>query len=177
MADAVSVHDNHRRDRHQGKGIGCPVPHLAVALLTAHGGGQGDAGDDLARAQHGFDMRRVARQQVEIGQRHLARRGAVDVHNGVKRAQSHGHVAGIGGDAMFRRPQDRMVARHPANGRTARAGVALVAGHAAVIEIGTARALHQVAAGGRHVAQLPAGPCQQGARQDRIIAPHRRMSG
>ena len=65
----------------------------------------------------------------------------------------------------------------PAERRAARAGLALVAGHVAVVEIEAARALQQVAAGRRLVAELAGGAREQRLRQHRIALPHPRVGG
>jgi hypothetical protein len=61
--------------------------------------------------------------------------------------------------------------------RTARARSALVARLGDVLEVRAARALQQVAADGRDVAQLPRGAGQQGGREQRIALPHRAIGG
>ena len=55
--------------------------------------------------------------------------------------------------------------------------LAFVAGRRDVVEIGAARALQEIAAGGRHVAQLLRGAGQQRARQHRIAPLHQRVIG
>ena len=63
------------------------------------------------------------------------------------------------------------IACHPveaADGGTAAAWLAFVAGRRRIIEIGAAGALQQVAAGRRHIAQLLRGAGQDGARQQRV---------
>ncbi len=62
-----------------------------------------------------------------------------------------------------------MDAVHPADGAAARTGRAFVAGRANVVEIVAARALVQVAAVGRGVAQLRARPGQDRGGEQRVV--------
>ena len=70
-----------------------------------------------------------------------------------------------------------MLAADAADRAAAAAGLALVAGQVGVVEIRTARALQEIARGGRLVAQLPRGAGQQRARQQRIVATHAFVRG
>ena len=72
---------------------------------------------------------------------------------------------GMRRDAGLAGAEDRVHAVEALDGRAAAAGLALVAGRRGVIEVGAARALQQVAAGRRHVAQLLRGAGQDGARR------------
>ena len=63
---------DHRSDRHQGKGIGCPVAHLLVDMLTADRAGQIDMGDQFAAFDHVVVLRLVAGQAVEVADRDAA---------------------------------------------------------------------------------------------------------
>ena len=79
-------------------------------------------------------------------------------------------VAGIDGDAGLASAQQRMPAVDAVLRRAAAAGLALVAGEwLAAAEIGAAGALQQIAADGRHVAQLLRRRPPQRFRQRRIF--------
>jgi hypothetical protein len=119
-------------------------------------------------------MRRAARQAVEVGDRDHAG-GAGRIHRldaGVEQLHGHRHVARVGRDAGLALADDGMLARVAADGRTAAARIALVAGLVGVVEVGAAGALQQVAGGGRLVAQLAGGARQQRARQHGVVAPY-----
>ena len=74
----------------------------------------------------------------------------------------------MGGDAGVARAEDRRAARLAALRVAAGAGIALVAGAGGVEEIGAARALHQVAAERRGVAQLRRGAGERRLGDQRI---------
>jgi hypothetical protein len=57
-------------------------------------------------------------------------------------------------DTGFARSEDGVDAVDAFNRRAARAGLAFVAGHRRVVKIKAAGALHEIAAGRRHIAQL-----------------------
>ena len=79
------------------------------------------------------------------------------LYGGVERDQRLRPVAGIGCDAIFRRPQNGMASVHAVHGRTARTRITLVAlPVAGIAEIGAARHLQHVTAQPRHVANLRA---------------------
>jgi hypothetical protein len=111
----------------------------------------------------GLDVRRVARQAVEVGDGDHAARplGRTVLHRGVERPHGHGHVARVRGDAGLAGADDRVLAAVAADGAAAAARLALVAGLVGVVEVRAARALQQVAGGGRLVAQLARGAGQQ----------------
>ena len=75
------------------------------------------------------------------------------------------------------RAEDRVHAVEAADRRAARARLAFVAGRRDVVEVGAARALQEVAADRRHVAQLLRGAGQQRARQHRIALLDQRVIG
>ena len=68
-----------------------------------------------------------------------------------------------------------MIAGEPANGRATAAGLAFVAGHIGVVEIGATCALEQVARSRRLVAQLARGARDQRAREQGIVAAYTRI--
>ncbi len=165
----VPVEVQRRGHADQGEGVGGPVAHLAVARA---GGprqrGDVDGGDQLAVGQRGVRARVLAGQPVQVRDRHdpLAV-GTQHPHRRVQRAQRDRHVRGVGGDAGVRGPRPSSVAPRTARLRwwpsraAARTGLALVARHRGVGEVGAAGALQQVAAGGGAVAQLPARPASR----------------
>src|SRR5690606_22420539 len=67
--------------------------------------------------------------------------------------------------ATVARAENGMDAIDPADRPTAAAGLTFVAGRRHVVEVVTARALHDVAANGRRIPQLRAGSGEQRARQ------------
>ena len=74
-------------------------------------------------------------------------------------------------------PRIALHAVEAVDGRAAAAGLALVAGRRDVVEIEAARALQEVAAGRRHVAQLLRRAGQDRARQQRIALLDQRVVG
>src|SRR5207237_10340159 len=83
---------------------------------------------------------------------------ALPLPRGVESHHRHGHVGRVGGHARIRVADDREVAVVALDGGTAGARLALVARLGHVLEVRAARALEQVAADGREVAQLPEAP-------------------
>ncbi|MCY1290720.1 hypothetical protein D9M70_398790 [compost metagenome] len=128
-------------------------------------------GDHLAGFQRMLLPRRVAGQQMEIHERHLAlalRPLQVDrCANG-----HHGdtHVGRMRGDAVRAATEHRVhIAVEAFDGGAARAGVALVARRDPIAEISAPHPLHHVAGGRGLVAQLGAGTGQQCLRQRGIV--------
>ena len=128
--------------------------------------------------------RLVSRCGVSPGRRWKSANGMVrspagpgDMHRGVERGERHAHVGGMRRDAGLAGAEDRVDAVEAVDRRAAAAGLALVAGRRRVVEVGAARALQQVAAGRRHVAQLLRGARQDRARQQRIALLDQRVVG
>ena len=167
------------RDRDQREGIGQPVADFQVGVVAGKTRRrQFDRGDDFVRLQVGVDLRRVARQAVEIAERnHALAGGTGDAHLGIERGERHAHVGRMRGDAVFAGAEDGVNAVDAADRRAARAGLALVAGRHGVIEIGAARTLHQIAAGRSHVAQLLRGAGQYRACDQRVTLLDQRVIG
>lgn len=140
---------------------------------------QDHGGDQIAGLKRRLDMRRGAGQPVEIIQRDLAAPafGAFNFDLGVQRHHGDGHVGGVRRNAMFGRSQNGEDPVEPFHRLTAGAGVAFVAGHDGVVEIRAARALQQVAAGRRLVAQLAGCTGKQGAGQHFVCAAHLPVRG
>lgn len=119
-----------------------------------------------------FEQGVVSRFDVQFGegQRPLACR-ADHVEFGVERDQGYGPVARVGGDAGVAGAQQRVGTVESVESRTAAAGVPLVAGELrSAAEVAASRALQQVPADRRHVAQLLGRRPPQGFRQRRIVA-------
>ena len=116
-------------------------------------------------------MRRIARQAVELSDRHTAGlAGSIDgLDLGIQHAQRNRHVAGMGGDTGVAGTDHPERAAEPADRRTAGTGPAFIAGLVGVIEIGAAGTLEQVAAGRRLVAQLPRGTRDDGPGKHTVV--------
>jgi hypothetical protein len=163
-ADALAVGRDRGRRGDQSELIGLPVANLQVmrcppCFLRRHL----DSDDQVTALERRVALRRVAGKAVEIAERDrpLAAAPARD-DVGVQCRKRHRHVGGMGGNAGLRPAENRMVAIEAVPGRAARTRPALVARQiVAVAEVGTARALQDVAADGRHVAQLAGGGKQQ----------------
>ncbi len=154
------------------------VAHLEVARLREFWPrGQAHARDELALREHALSLGVLARQEVKIGERDLARpRGPARVDDGVERQQRDAHVRGVRGDALVARAEHGVHPVVTVEGAAARAGRALVAGRGRIAKVVAARALQQVATHGRHVAQLRARAReqrlgQQGVARDDVGVP------
>ena len=99
------------------------------------------------------------------------------MHLGFERGERHAHVGRMRRDAGFAGAEDRIDAVDALDRRAAAAGLAFVAGRRGVIEIEAARALQEIAAGRRHVAQLLRGAGQDRAREQRIALLDQRVVG
>ena len=99
-----------------------------------------------------------------------------DLDGCIERNQSLGKVARIGCYALVAGAEHGLGPVEAANGGTARARIAFVAGGIGdIAEIGATRALQDVAAKARHVADLLAGRELKRLRDDRILLPDLRM--
>ena len=137
---------------------------------AADGLGQRHGGDQLAALQRVLDVRRVARQPVQVGDRDAARLrrpgrtvSTVASSTRIATAMSLGCVAMQASLA----PTIAMLAAEAADRRAAAAGLAFVARLVGVVEVGAARALQQVAGGRGLVAQLARRAGEQRARRAR----------
>ncbi len=180
LAHSLAVEVQGHGGRCKSEFVGLPVAYLQIERTPGpRSGGNCEGGDQLARLERGFTMRSIARLQVQLFERHppLTAR-AERFHNGIQRHQRLGEVSGIGGDAVLRDAQHRMLAIDPLQGSTAGAGLALVAGApVGIAEIGTPGALQHIAAERAHVADLSAGGQHQAVGDHRIVPPHRGMVG
>ena len=96
---------------------------------------------------------------------------------GVERGERDAHVGRMRRDARLAGAEDRVDAIDPFDRRAAAAGLAFVAWRGGVIEIEAARALQEVAARRRHVAQLLRGAGQDRAGEHGIALLDQRMVG
>ena len=139
---------------------------------------QGDRGDQRAGRQRRLQLRRVTDGQVELRQRQLARTvERLVAHDRVERGQRDRHVRGMGGHAVTRPAEDRVVVVLAVDRGTTAAGGALVARLRGVGEVAAAGALQQVPADRGHVAQLSRRAGEHGLAQRRVAAPHLGMGG
>src|SRR5207247_8698823 len=108
---------------------------------------QRDCRDDLVRAKICIDVRRVARQPVEICERYgaLAAR-TLRMDPRLKRGERDAHIRGVRRDARGARAKDRVHTIDPIDGGAAASWLALVARRCGVIKIVAARALQEIAA-------------------------------
>ena len=102
---------------------------------------------------------------------------AHDMNLGLQRGERDAHVGRMRRDARLAGAEDRVDAIDPFDRRAAAAGLTFVARRSRVIEVEAARALQQVAACRRHVAQLLRGASQDGAGQHGIALLDQRMVG
>ena len=103
---------------------------------------------------------------------------ALHDHRGTQRGKRDVHVRRVRGDATLARADDRVDAVEAVSRRTARAGMALVAClERRVVEVVAAGALQQIAADGRHVAQLGRRAGQQCLGQQRVAVAHGAVVG
>ena len=158
-----------RRDGTQRKCVGRAFAHLAIELRPTDRGGEGDRGDDLARFEHVLAPGCVTGEAVEIanGDCPAAAIGSGDLDLRIERAQSHGHVARIGGNALIAGAENGVKLRNPVDRSAAAARFALVAGLVDIHEVEAARALAQIAAIRGLVAQLLRRSGQDGAGEHR----------
>ena len=172
--DRAPVRRDDDGDGDQREFVGSPVAHLAVELPPRRRGRQDHARDHLARLEHGLDVRRLARQPVEVADRDAAGRsvGAEQLDLRVQHRHRDGHVGGMDGDARVARAEDRVNPVEAADRRAAGAGGPLVAARGRVVEVGAARALQQIAADRRLVAQLTRGARDQGLGEHRVASPN-----
>src|SRR5699024_7622930 len=161
------------------KGVGGTFTHFAVGGVDRQGKvWKVDCGDEVAVFQDGVVFGVVSGQAVQSGHGDSALSfGSEQTHFGAQCGQGHRHVGRVGGHALLGGAQHGVVTPVAVLGRTTTAGLALVTGGGGVLEVRTAGALKQVAAGGGGVAQLPGGPGEQGHRQGRVAASHERVSG
>src|SRR4026209_1605726 len=106
-----------------------------------------DRGDDLARIEAAVALRGVAGQPVKIRKRNYAvTRGAGNMNLRFEHRQRNAHVGRVRRDAGIAGAEDRVSAILAFDGGTATARLSFVARQRGVVEIGTARALQEVAA-------------------------------
>ncbi|MNP22953.1 hypothetical protein D3C76_1156440 [compost metagenome] len=147
-------------------------------MLGKTGSRQLDGGDQLIVGQLVIALRGVAGQAVEVGELDGPRPAPPqDMDHRLQSGQGHTHIGGMGGDTLIAGTENRVDPVQTVPGRATAAGPAFVARYARVIEVITAGALQQVAAGAGHVAQLRRGARQDGLGQQRIAALDPRVPG
>ena len=113
---------------------------------------------------------------MEVHHRNRAHPVRASNHDvGIERGQRHRHVRGVGRDAAVAGAEYGVHAVDPFQRVAACPRVSLVAGGGEVHKIGTAGALHQVAADARRVSQLRRRAGQHRTRQHREAASDRRV--
>ena len=162
LLDGVAVELEADRDGHQRERIGEPVADLEIGVVCRKSPRrQLDRGYELIRIEIGVALRRVAGEPVKVRERDdalAARTRHMDLR--LQHGQRHAHVRRMHRDAGVARAEDRVHAVEAVDGRAAAARLAFVAGRRGVVEVGTARALQEIAADRRHVAQLLRGAGQ-----------------
>ena len=98
-------------------------------------------------------------------------------HARIESSECDAHVRGMRGDAVLARPQDRVHPVDPADRGTTAFRLALIARCACIVEIEAARSLQEIAARGRHIAQLLRGPGQNRAPEQRVAGLDPRVIG
>ena len=160
LGDAAVLDPQRRRDRDQREGVGQPVAQLEIGVVLGEVLGRQVDGRDQFAAAAGC-CRATARRRAGGDSR---RRGSCGRRPAPSPAPPHSSAASAthmsdGWVAMqaVARAEDRVDAVDAADRAAARSRLALVAGCRGVVEIIAARALVEVAAVGRRVAQLRAG--------------------
>ena len=154
-------------------------PVADLPIRRARGGrAELDGGDQVAGVEDGVVLRLVAGQPVQAGDRDRALAvGAEHVDVRADGGQRDRHVRGVGGDAVLGVAEDREVAVLALERRAAGAGAALVARLRDVLEVAAARALEEVAADGREVAQLAGGAGEDGVTENGVALADQRVRG
>jgi hypothetical protein len=180
LPDPAALDVERRGDRDHRKGVGSAVANLEVeGVPRERRPGQLDRRDELSVLQVVVPLRRIARQAVKLSDRNgaLPPARAPDSHHGVERVERVRHVARVHGDALLAPPEDRVHSVEPFPRAAAGSGLPFVARHRRVVEVRTSRALHQVAAVGRHVAELRGGARDDGLTEQRVLLADQRMVG
>jgi hypothetical protein len=135
--------------------------------------------DQLAVLEDVLHVGPVAGDDVELGHRNAALGvDALDVHDGVERHERNAQIGGVHSDAVLARPEDRVHPCCAGDRRAARPRRPLVARtYRRVAEVAAARALQEVPADRRHVAQLDRGTRQQRVTDEQHPLGHRRGGG
>lgn len=121
----------------------------------------------------------LAGKPVEACRRHPAGSAlaVVELDLGVQGGEGHGHVRGMGGDAVRGVAEDGVVAVHSVAGGAAGTRFPLVAGLGHVLEVRATGALEEVPAGGGDVAQLPGRAGEEGLGQGGVAGPDEGVHG
>ena len=179
LLDRVAFKFERRCHRDQCERIGQAVADLQVRVVRVEALRRKlDGRDDLAGLQIGVALRRVAGQPMEI--RKCDDPGAVrtgDMHFRLERRERDAHIGWMRCDAGLARTQNGVDAVDAVDRRAAAARRAFVAGRHRVVEVKAPRALHEVAPGRCHVAQLLRRAGQDRAREQRISMFDQRVIG
>jgi hypothetical protein len=125
-------------------------------------GGQTHCDDQFARFQHAFTTRRVAGETVEGFKRNFATPAlARYLHHCIERYQRDAEIRRVGRDATLAPAEHRVQPRIATARLAAGAWLALIAGTGDVVEVSAPRALQQIAADSRCIAQL----CRRAGQQ------------
>src|SRR4051812_46811927 len=105
-------------------------------------GRQIDRRDDFIGPQISVNVRRVSWQAVKIAEWNRPRAvTAAHLHQRVESRQSDAHIRRVDSDALLVGAQYRVHSIDPADGRTAGAGLAFIAGRGEVVKVYAARSL------------------------------------
>ena len=109
--DPAAVELERGGDRDEGERVGGAVADLQVGVVLGEAfGGQLDRRDELVRCEVGVEVRRVAGQAMELGERDGAlAAGPATRTMALERGERDAHVGGVGGDAGFAGAEDRVV--------------------------------------------------------------------
>ena len=176
MRRAIHVERHGRRD--DRKLEGGAVAHLEIMRAPRHGAGRHrDGRDHLARFEHCLDVRRIARQPVQVDERHRALPvGPTHLDGRIERDQRDREVGRLGSDTILARAEHRMPTVLAADGGAAGARRTLVAGGVAdIAEVWAAGALQEVAADRGLVAHLRARRVQERLGDDGKLLHHGRV--
>ncbi len=111
--------------------------------------------DHLTGLQHVLALRCVIRQAVKRFERDLPPpRSAFDLDDSVERDQRHAEIRRVCRDAALTPPQYGVKPVFAAASIAARAGIALITGSCAIVEVSATGPLQQIAANGGGVAKL-----------------------
>ena len=180
LLDDAAIDVEHHGGGGEGELVGGAVAHFEVGGFCGEGEGSNfDGGDEFAGGEDGFSGGVVAVGDVELLEGDFAFGADFVVDDGgcVEGGEGDAHVGGVGGDALVAGAEEGVHAVEAVDGRAAGAGLALVAGIGGVAEIGAAGALHEVAGGGGHVAELRGSAGEQGGGEDGVAFLHEGVIG
>ncbi len=180
VADRAAVEIERDSSRGQSEFVGLAVSYFEInRAARPRRGGNRKAGNDLTGQQRIFDIWRVARLQVQLGEGNFAHAVlAHDLDLRVERSQRLREVAGIGRNAVLTGAEYGVRPVDAVQRGAAGAGIALVAiGVGRVSKVGATRALQDVAAEQGHVADLRTGGELKRLGNYGVVGDHVRMVG